>query len=330
MLKTFRKRPPADVLITEKRVATNQTGRIVYFMLLMGLGVGVLNYLFGDLVIMRADGLVLRNKSVIAATYVARVESIAVREGQEVTKGQLLLDLLSTEMLDRLADLSSRRAQLYSNGVDLTIRSEQASELLPLAEKRVVQTNKIIDKFDQLAGDGLALHAAYDEAMSANYKAQQDRISLTIQGNTLHDQLGSLDAARRDADAALADLNISYAKGVIHSPVSGRIGGFVPSPGDVYRPGDPILSVYWGDPYVMAYLPSRYLFSIRKGMQVRVADGRNESVGVIEDILAVTEGLPKEFQNTFKPLDRSQLARIRFLGPVQFPLHQKVEITRVY
>jgi hypothetical protein len=100
--------------------------------------------------------------------------------------------------------------------------------------------------------------------------------------------------------------------------------------GDVYRPGDPILSVFWGKPYVMAYLPSRYLLSIRKGMQVRVADGRNESVGIIEDILAVTEGLPKEFQNTFKPLDRSQLARIRFLGPVQFPLHQKVEITLVY
>ena len=128
----------------------------------------------------------------------------------------------------------------------------------------------------------------------------------------------------------LADLKNSYDKGVVHSPVSGQIGAFVPSPGDVYRPGDPILSVSWGDSYVMAYLPSRYLFEIRKGMQVHVADGRNEAIGVIEDILAVTDGLPKEFQNTFKPVDRGQLARIRFLGPVQFPLHQKVEITLAY
>jgi hypothetical protein len=58
-----------------------------------------------------------------------------------------------------------------------------------------------------------------------------------------------------------------------------------------------------------------------------VADGRNEATGVIEDILAVTEGLPKEFQNTFKPLDRSQLARIRLVGKPAFPLHQKVQVT---
>ena len=83
----------------------------MYFLLLLGLGAAVLNYLYGDFIIMRADGLVLRHKSVIAATYVARVQSVAVREGQEVVKGELLLDLLSTEMLDRLADLSSRRAQ---------------------------------------------------------------------------------------------------------------------------------------------------------------------------------------------------------------------------
>ena len=299
-------------------------------MLLLGLGAAVLNYLFGDLVIMRADGLVLRNKSVIAATYVARVESIAVREGQEVTKGEVLLTLLSTEMLDRLADLSSRRAQLNLNSVDLTIRSEQVSQLMPLAEQRAVQTRKILDKFDQLAGNGLALQAAYDNAMTSNYKAQQDRISLATQRETVQQQLGDLDAARSDADAALSDLQNSYDKGVVHSPVSGQIGAFVPSPGDVYRPGDPILSVFWGEPYVMAYLPSRYLFPIRKGMKVHVEDGRNEATGVIEEILAVTEGLPKEFQNTFKPLDRSQLARIRFVSPAPFPLHQKVQITLVY
>jgi multidrug resistance efflux pump len=312
MLKTLRKRPPADVLVTEKRLATNAGGRIVYFILLVGLGAAVLNYMFGDFVIIRADGLVLRHKSVIAATYVARVHSVAVREGQQVVKGELLLDLLSTEMLDRLADLSSRRAQLNLSSVDLEIRTQQVSQLLPLAERRVYQTNKVLDKFDKLKGDGFTTSPAYDSAMTANFKAQQESIGLATQGSTLQQQLTALDEARRDADAALSDLEKSYDKGVVHSPVSGKVGAIVPSPGDVYRPGDPILEVFWGEPYVMAYLPGRYLFSIHKGMKVRVADGQNEATGIIEDILAVTEGLPKEFQNTFKPLDRSQLARIRF------------------
>ena len=330
MLKmVLRKRPSADVLVTEKRAATNHAGRIVYFLLLLGLGAAVLNYLFGDLVIMRADGLVLRNKSVIAATYIARVKSIEVKEGQEVTEGQVLLTLLSTEMLDRIADLSSRSAQLNLNSVDLNIRAEQVSQLLPLAEKRVASTGKILQKFDELADTGLALQPSYDNAMSENYKAQQERISLRTQG-TLQQQLTGIERALRGADEALFDLENSYDKGVVHSPVTGQIGAFVPSPGDVFRPGDPILSVFWGDSYVMAYLPNRYLFSIRKGMKVNVEDGRNEATGVIEEILDLTEGLPKEFQNTFKPLDRGQLARIKFLSPAPFPLHQKVQITLVY
>jgi multidrug resistance efflux pump len=327
MLKTLRKRPPTDILVTEKRLATNRAGRIVYMMLLLGLGAAVLNYMFGDFIIMRADGLVLRNKSVIAATYVARVQSISVREGQEVTKGEVLLTLSSTEMLERLADLSSRRAQLNVSSVDLNIRTEQVSQLLPLAEKRVIQTRNILDKFDQLSVEGFATSQGYDNALSANYKARQERIDLLTQGPTLQKQLAALDAAKSDAETALSDLEKSYGKGVVYSPVTGQIGAIIPSPGDVYRLGDPMLSVFWGDPYVMAYLPGRYLFSISKGMQVRVADGRNEATGVIEDILAVTEGLPKEFQNTFKPMDRSQLARIRFVGKAPFPLHQKVQVT---
>ncbi len=40
-------------------------------------------------------------------------------------------------------------------------------------------------------------------------------------------------------------------------------------------------------------------------MDVRDADG------VVTEILPLTDTLPKEFQNTFKPSDRSQLAKIK-------------------
>ncbi len=55
--------------------------------------------------------------------------------------------------------------------------------------------------------------------------------------------------------------------------------------------------------------------------------GRLSASGVISEILPVTAVLPKEFQNSFKPRDRNQLARITFGQKPPFPLHAKVSLT---
>lgn len=330
MLKTLRKRPRTDNLMSQKRQVSNRNGRMVYLALLAMLGAAVVNYLFGDIVLLHADGLVLRNKSVIAATYVARVEVVAVSEGQTVTEGDVLIRVQSTEMLERLADLSARRAQLAAITVDFEIRAEQVTQLLPLAQKREDEAGKILHRFDKLALSGLARSASYDDALTASYNARHDRVKLSTASQGLQRELSALQIARKDADAALFDLDEHYAKGVVRAPVSGQVGASVPSPGGVYRPGESILTVHWGEPYVLAYLPRRYFFSIWKGMRVRVADGRRQATGFIDEILPVTDALPKEFQNAFKPQDRNQLAKIRFAGQPAFPLHQKVEITRSY
>ena len=144
----------------------------------------------------------------------------------------------------------------------------------------------------------------------------------------LEEELASLNTALADADDAIAKLKALYADGVVRSPVSGSIGASVPSVGNVYRPGEPILSIYSGDPYVLVYLPRRYLFPIYVGMELDLTDGRNVADGVIVEILPVTDTLPKEFQNTFKPSDRNQLAKIKLTTPSAFPLNQKVSVSR--
>src|SRR6185295_8201333 len=107
----------------------------------------------------------------------------------------------------------------------------------------------------------------------------------------LEQELTSLTDALADADDALAKLKALYANGVVRSPVSGSIGASVPSVGNVYRPGEPILSIYSGDPYVLVFLPRRYLFPIKVGMELRLTDGRDMADGVITEILPVTDTL---------------------------------------
>jgi multidrug resistance efflux pump len=330
MIRGLKKRPRPDALVNEKRRSPNSAGRLIYIALLTLFGIAVTNYLFGDLVFLRADGLVLRDRTVIATTYIARVDEVGVKEGQRVEKGQVLLRVQSTEMLERLADLSARRARLVADNVEFRIRSESVAELLPLAKKREDEATRVVNKFDELTKSGFSTASSYDTALTASFNAQQDRIKLDTQLKTLERELATLQEAREVSERALKDLQAHYAEGVIQSPASGSVGATVPATGDVYRPGDPILSIYSGEPYILAYLPQRYLFPIRANQKVSVSDGRHSAPGVIDEILPVTDMLAKEFQNTFKPTDRSQLARIKLLTASPFPLHAKVSITARY
>lgn len=323
-LKT-RQRP--DNIPNEKRIMRSRTGRTIYLVLLFVFGLFVANYLVGDYILLRADGLVLRDQNVIATPFVARVERVDVREGQSVEAGSVLLNLQSTEILERLADLSTKRAELVAKATDFKVRAESVAQLLPLAERRADEAVNTIKQFDDLAAAKLVTSARYQEALKVSYEANRDRVSLRTQRQVLEEELESLDGALEDAADAISKVEALYADGTVRSPVSGSIGATVPSVGNVYRPGEPILSIYSGKPYVLVYLPRRYLFPISVGMEVHITDGREETTGVITEILPVTDMLPREFQNTFKPSDRSQLAKISLSSGGSFPLNQKVGVS---
>lgn len=327
-MRPLRQRLRPDNIPNEKRVERGRAGRIIYVILLFVFGLGVINYLFGDYVLLEADGLVLSDAHIIATPYVALVQTVDVDEGQTVEAGDILLKLRSTEIMERLADLSTKRAELAAKATDFKIRAASVTQLLPLAERRAAEAVNTIKQFDTLAAAKLVTSARYQEALRVNYEASKDRVNLMTQSHVLKEELSSLNKALADADEAIAELQELYADGIMRSPAAGSIGASVPSVGNVYRPGEPILSVYSGEPYVLAFLPRRYLFPMRVGMKVHVSDGREHADGVVSEILHVTDTLPKEFQNTFKPSDRNQLAMIKLDTPASFPLNQKVSVSR--
>jgi multidrug resistance efflux pump len=327
-MRPLRKLLRPDNIPNERRVARGGVGRIVYLVLLVLFGAAVLNYLLGDLVLLRADGLVLRDENVVATTYIARVDSIFVQQGATIKVGSPLLKLQSLEILERLADLSIKRAELVAKVTDLRVNTETVEQLLPLAERHELESARVIKQFDSADMSGLITSVRWEQALRANYEALRDRVRLSAQSRVLNEEMKALQLALADADTALRDLKTHYADGEVLAPVSGSVGVAVPYVGNVYRPGDPLLSIYSGDPYVLVYLPRRYLFRIYVGLQLRVTDGQNTEDGVISEILPVTATLPKEFQNTFQPSDRNQLARVKLASGSNFPLNQKVSVSR--
>ena len=112
-------------------------------------GLTVINYMFGDYVLLEADGLVLRDQHVVATTYVARVDGVDVTEGQAVEAGNPLVKLQSTEILERLADLSTKRADLVAKETDFKVKAASVAQLLPLAERRVAEAVNTIKQFER-------------------------------------------------------------------------------------------------------------------------------------------------------------------------------------
>ena len=327
-MRALRTRIRPDNIPNEQRKVRGSMGRIVYLIFLGLFTFIVLNYFFGDLLFFRADGLVLRDQSVVATTYIARVESIDVREGEIVEKGAPLLKLQSVELLERLADLSTKRAELIAKVTDFKIRTETSVLLLPLAKRREAEATRVIKEFDGLSE--FVTSTRYEEALRANFDARRDHANLDAESHVLKDELTALKTALADADSTLQDLQALYADGLVVAPVSGAVGAVVPSVGNVYRPGDSLLTISYGDPYVLVYLPRRYLFPVYVGMEMRVTDGQRTADGKIAEILPVTDALPKEFQNTFQPSDRNQLAKIKLTPSKPFPLLQKVRVSRPF
>lgn len=328
MLRRLKNRTRPDTHVNQARRPGGNVGRYVYLGLLGLFAVAIANYLWGDLLILRSDGLVLRDQTVIAAPYTSRVESVHVSEGERVAEGALLLRVKSAEVLERLADLSVRQAELTRQTAETLLRYNTAVQLLPKAAKREKETGGFVKRIEDSSKRVPVTSQLYESALSANYVASQDRIRLATEAETLQEQITQLEEARASASAAVEDLKELYGQGVFTAATGGTIGAAIPYVGTVYNAGEPILSLYSGESYVLAYLPRRYLFPIERGMKVVISSGRSRAKGVVAEILPVSDALPQEFQNTFKPRDRNQLAKIRLDDPSAFPLFEKVRITR--
>lgn len=296
--------------------------------MLAALGLGIGNYLWGDLLMLQADGIVLRDRTTVGATSVVRIEAVHVRSGQTVSAGDTLLRVGSTEILDRIADLSSRDADLAQREAALRSRRRLADDLLPFAERRADEAARVLDRLDVALDRGLVVTERHEDAMRAHFDAQTARLRLASERRTLDAEIAALATARRTVTDALRELKAHFRDGAIRATVSGTVGVDVPAVGEVYSAGEPLLSVFSGDTYVLAYLPRSYVFAIEPGMTVRVTDGRNSAEGAIAGILPVSQALPEELRTAFQPGDRRQLARIRISGEAQFPVFAGVHVTR--
>lgn len=327
MIRKLRHRPRSDNQVNQARRRGGRWARRVYLAMVAALLVAISDYAWGDMVFLRADGVVVRDRVTVASTSRVRIEAVHVRGGQNVAAGDPLVQVESTEILNRIADLTLRHAELAQREAELHARLNKATALRPLAESHAAEMSEGIVRLRAGVSSGIVTGERYEDAMREHFDAQRRFADLTVDADALDAGIAALAEARLIAAEALDDLVSHYSEGETVATVPGAVGSDVPEVGEVYGAGAPLLSIHTGEPYVLAYLPATYLFTIEEGMSVRISDGRNAANGRIAEILPISKTLPAEFRTAFQPGDTRQLARITFDGAQPFPARASVRIT---
>ncbi len=198
MIRALRKRTRPDNLVNQVRAGGKSMARRLYLAAVTGVVVILLFQILGPLVFLDADGLVAKERTVISSEFNARVAEVYVKPGDVVKPGALLAVVASRELVEAIADMTTRRAQMTPREGQIKAQLEVNRQLVPAAAERLRRATDLMRKLDGQTGSEASADIG---ARRGQLVAREVQIMARIE--TIRQTLP--DASRR-ADQARANL----------------------------------------------------------------------------------------------------------------------------
>jgi multidrug resistance efflux pump len=292
--------------------------RWVYLTVVLMVAIWLGNFLFGDRLYMRSEGLVLGEPAIIAAEFSVTVRDILVREGETVKTGKIAAIVSSQAVAETIARLSADVAARVIRQSELRIRSQVVDAMIPIAENRqkvAIDTRRELETLLERRYLGLNQRTT---ALDNEYHGVQDFESLKSEKRIVESELSMLGTVLAEAKTAISDLRRIYDDGRLTVPIDGVVTRLAANKGSVVRSGEPLIELSGNQRFVLAYVPTGSLYVVNEGDEVTIKTGLQSKRGVITRIEPFAAALPREFQRAFTPVERQQVIRIEFL-PGEFP-----------
>ena len=259
---------------------------------------------------LRAYGSIEVRQVRLASKTGGEVREVLVDEGDRVQKDQILvrLDLSELERQREQADAALRLARakeaLTREGAqpqDITA----AKKALSAAEIRAASAEREAVRAKQLYAEGAAPQKVRDDALAGLELAQSEVATRAAQlskviGGARPQELEAAMATRAQAEAVLAALDVRLEDREIRAPLDGLVLHRLVEPGEVARPGAPLLVI--GDatrPYLDVYVPEPQTGRAKPGAAAQVRpDAFPDRVfaGRVQHVAAEAEFTPKNVQ----------------------------------
>jgi HlyD family secretion protein len=198
-------------------------------------------------------GLVDATEIDVASKIPGRIQALAVREGDAVTEGQLLLTIESQEVLSKIDQVSAAveaaraRLKLAQRGARAE-EKDQARRALDTARIQADLARKGWDRASALVATGTITQVAFDEA-DVKWKAAQDQLAIAqarfnlVQKGARAEELEALDALVRQGEGSLAEVK-TYGRELSQaSPITGEVAKILVHRGELAATGFPILTL---------------------------------------------------------------------------------------
>lgn len=214
----------------------------------------------------------------LAAALSAEVRAVPVREGQSVTKDQLLVQLddrdVRLTLASREADVAEMQAavdsaqQTHTN--DLTAL-EHEKALLSLTEKALQRT-------EDVAAKQLVAKSAVDDARKQVETQQLSVASRQLAVDSFPAQLAQLKARLSRAEAARDGARLDLARAHVTAPFAGRIAKVAVAPGDRVNVNSELVQLYDVQSLELrAQIPAPKVAALRQAL---AHNGRVEGSGI--------------------------------------------------
>jgi multidrug resistance efflux pump len=212
----------------------------IYLLALLSFLAWLGNSFAGGYIYPRGEGMVIGEPAVVAAEFNATIREVLVKEGQVVSKGEVVVRITSQYMAESRARLTSESVQRSAKLAEMQIRSEVIDATLGSAEVREEAASEGKARLDTLYDKGylgvMARTAAADQA----YRGKQDAETLRVEQRALGDQVRRLFSASAEADLALSDSLALFDNGQMLAPIKGSVSAVLVNIGAVVRAGDPM------------------------------------------------------------------------------------------
>ena len=211
----------------------------------------------------------------VGATLTGRVADVAVREGDAVRQGDVLLRLETDEAQAALAQAqaNAQQAQARLAGLRGAGRT-QAQAQLAQADATLRAAERELARTQQLVASGFISEARLDDARRAVAVARAQRDGAGAQAQAVGErgaELAQAEAQLQQARAAVQAAKARLAQTVVHAPTDGRVLLRKVEPGQIVQPGSALLSLALAGPTeLVAQVDERFLDQLQPGQAASV------------------------------------------------------------
>lgn len=200
-----------------------------------GVGTPVLS-LYGELV--------APDEQTITATLPGRIARLPVREGQQVSRGELLVALDESDLEPVLAEARAQVADLEAQAAAEQVRYRSDRQSLTSEQAILDNARRQFERVESLVARNLASRENLEAVTDALARAEltvQNRERAIAEHPT---RLQSLQARLSRARAQLSATELDSERARAGAPFDGVVTGLQVATGDQVAPGQPLLSVY--------------------------------------------------------------------------------------